>query len=243
MDIRPSTRRSFLKVSGGSLLGAGLASLPYLGADIASGATLTATELERSFITSSEALKKLRQGNLRYQKGKAIRPNQTSSRRKAIAQKQNPFATIFSCVDSRVPPEVVFDQGLGDLFVIRTAAHVIDKAALGSLEFAVAELHIPLLMVLGHERCGAVGATINAVDSHENAPGSIQTLVDYIRPSVLTAHGTGAARFDEAVRINSRRTVQILLRESTILTDAVTSHKLEIVAARYDLDTGNVSML
>jgi carbonic anhydrase len=243
MEMGPSTRRSFLKVSGGSLLGAGLASLPYLSADIASGATLAATELESSFVTSSEALRKLLQGNLRYQKGKAIRPDQTPGRRRDTAQKQNPFAIIFSCVDSRVPPEIVFDQGLGDLFVIRTAAHVIDKAALGSLEFGVAELHIPLLMVLGHERCGAVSATVKAVDNHEDAPGSIQSLVDYIRPSVLTAQGTGAARLDDAVRINSRRTVQILLRESTILTDAVNGHKLEIVAARYDLDTGVVKLI
>ncbi len=96
---------------------------------------------------------------------------------------------VFGCVDSRVPPELVFDQGLGDIFNIRTAGHVIDNAALGSLEFGVAELGIPLLLVLGHERCGAVSATIQAVDHQEKAPGSIQALVEYIRPSVLAARG------------------------------------------------------
>ncbi len=227
MEMGPSTRRSFLKVSGGSLLGAGLASLPYLSADVASGATLTATELESPFVTSSEALRKLLQGNLRFQYGNVIRPD---------------LATIFSCVDSRVPPEMIFDQGLGDLFVIRTAAHVLDNAALGSLEFGVAELHIPLLMILGHERCGAVTATINAIDNKEEAPGSIQTLVDYIRPAVLAAQGTGANRLDSAVRNNSRRTLQELLR-SKILKNAVVGGQLRIVAARYNLDTGAVTLL
>jgi len=242
MEMGPSTRRSFLKVSGGSLLGAGLASLPYLSADVASGATLTATELESPFVTSSEALRKLLQGNLRFQYGNVIRPDQTSDRRTEVARGQSPFATIFSCVDSRVPPEMIFDQGLGDLFVIRTAAHVLDNAALGSLEFGVAELHIPLLMILGHERCGAVTATINAIDNKEEAPGSIQTLVDYIRPAVLAAQGTGANRLDSAVRNNSRRTLQELLR-SKILKNAVVGGQLRIVAARYDLDTGAVTLL
>jgi len=137
---------------------------------------------------------------------------------------------------------MIFDQGLGDLFVIRTAAHVLDNAALGSLEFGVAELHIPLLMILGHERCGAVTATINAIDNKEEAPGSIQTLVDYIRPAVLAAQGTGANRLDSAVRNNSRRTLQELLR-SKILKNAVVGGQLRIVAARYNLDTGAVTLL
>jgi len=119
---------------------------------------------------------------------------------------------------------------------------VIDQAALGSLEFGVAELHIPLLVVLGHERCGAVTATIKAVDSHEEPPGSIRTLVDYIRPAVLAAHGTGATRLDNAVRLNSKRTVQALHR-SKILHDAFSQGKLTIVAARYDLDTGAVNLI
>ncbi len=242
MHVSPSTRRSFLKVSGGSLVGASLTGFTYLPSAGASGASTPSTELESPSITSSAALRKLLQGNLRFQKGKAIWPDQTPARRTALAQKQNPFAMIFSCVDSRVPPELVFDQGLGDIFTIRTAAHVIDQAALGSLEFGVAELHIPLLVVLGHERCGAVTATIKAVDSQEEPPGSIRTLVDYIRPAVLAAHGTGATRLDNAVRLNSKRTVQALHR-SKILHDAFSQGKLTIVAARYDLDTGAVNLI
>lgn len=242
MYLSPSTRRNFLKASGISLVGAGLTGFTGQTSGIASAASLSATELESPSITSSEALQNLLKGNLRFQKGEASWPDQTLARRTAVALKQNPFAMIFGCVDSRVPPELIFDQGLGDIFVIRTAAHVIDNAALGSLEFGVAELHIPLLMVLGHERCGAVSATVQAVDSHKEPPGSIRTLVDYIRPAVLAASGTGATRLDNAVRLNSKRTVHAL-RHSKILNDAVTSGKLTIVAARYDLDTGAVNII
>ncbi len=231
-----------MKVSGISLVEAGLIGLTFHTSGTASATSASSTDLESPSVTSSEALQQLLKGNLRFQKGKATWPNQTLARRKALAEKQSPFAMIFGCVDSRVPPELVFDQGLGDIFDIRTAAHVIDKAALGSLEFGVAELHIPLLMVLGHERCGAVSATITAIDSHEEPPGSIRTLVDYIRPAVLAAHGTGATRLDNAVRLNVSRTVQAL-HQSKILNDAVKSGKLTILGARYDLDTGAVDVI
>ena len=242
MHLDPSTRRNFLRLSGITMAGAGLTSftgrLPDMPVDEAS----LMAELENPLTASSAALQLLQAGNLRFQKRTVIWPNQTRARRTAVAQKQNPFAMIFSCVDSRVPPELAFDRGLGDIFTIRTADHVIDQAALGSLEFGVAELHIPLLMVLGHERCGAVTATITAVDTHEDPPGSIKALVDYIRPAVLAAQGTGATRVDNAVRINTTRTVQVL-RQSTIINAAITSNKLALVAARYDLDTGVVSII
>src|SRR5450432_2801977 len=170
MRLDPS-RRNFLKVSGITMAGAGLTGFtghfPTRSSDEAS----LITKLENPFTASSAALELLQAGNHRFQEGKVIWPNQTRARRIAVARKQNPFAIVFSCVDSRVPPELVFDRGLGDIFTIRTAAHVIDQAALGSLEFGVAELHIPLLMVLGHERCGAVTATITAVDTHKDPPG------------------------------------------------------------------------
>jgi carbonic anhydrase len=192
--------------------------------------------------TSAKALQTLLQGNLRFQQSKAKWPNQTAARRQALAQKQAPLAIIFGCVDSRVPPELVFDQGLGDIFDIRTAGHVVDNAALGSIEFGVAELGVPLLLVLGHERCGAVSATIQAVDHHEEAPGSIQALVEYIRPSVLAARGKGDQRLESAVRNNILRTVN-QLSCSKIICDAVKAGKLALVGCRYDLDTGAVSML
>ena len=235
-----STRRSFLKASGLSVMGAGIAhlteQLPVQAAAVGE------TAFENTSLTADQALKKMLDGNLRFQRGTLLWPDQTLDRRTEVAKKQNPFAIVFSCVDSRVPPELVFDQGLGDIFTIRTAAHVIDKAALGSLEYGVAELGIPLLVVMGHERCGAVNATISAVDQHEKAPGSIEALVDYIRPSVLEARGTGAARLDDAIRLNTVRTVKIL-RTSTIIKTALDKKKLSLIGARYDLDTGVVSMV
>ena len=134
------------------------------------------------------ALDRLLEGNQRFAANMAKDPNHPEARRMMVAGGQQPFATIFSCVDSRVPPELVFDQGLGDLFVIRTAGHVIDDAVLGSLEFGVAELGIPLLMVMGHEKCGAVKATIEAVEAQTMTPAQIGTLVEAVTPAVEVAH-------------------------------------------------------
>ncbi len=206
-------------------------------------ATPTKTiETNNTPTTSKSPLQKLLDGNLRFQRGQAKWPNQTIAQRQAVAQKQTPFAIIFGCVDSRVPPELVFDQGLGDLLVIRTAAHVIDNAALGSIEFGVAELSIPLLVVLGHERCGGVSAAIQAIDHHEAAPGSIQSLVEYISPSVLKAQGQGDARLTSAIHNNITYTLH-MLSSSKIINDAVNDGKLTIVGSYYDLDTGAVSVL
>ncbi len=241
MHVDPS-RRNFLKVSGITMAGAGLAGFTGHFPAIPSDEASLITKLENPFTASSAALELLQAGNLRFQKGKVIWPNQTRARRIAVAQKQNPFAIVFSCVDSRVPPELLFDRGLGDIFTIRTAAHVIDQAALGSLEFGVAEVNIPLLVVLGHQRCGAVTATITAINTHEEPPGSIKALVDYIRPAVLEAKGTGATLVNNAVHINTTRTVQAL-RQSTIINDAIKSEKLALVAAYYDLDTGAVTII
>jgi carbonic anhydrase len=189
-----------------------------------------------------KTLQNLLAGNRRFQTGKPQYPDQSIARRQEVATKQSPVAIVFGCVDSRVPPELVFDQGLGDIFTIRTAAHVIDSAALGSIEFGVAELSIPLLIVLGHERCGAVKATIDAIDKHEHAPGRIDFLVNDIRPAVLTAKGSGDVRLDNAVRNHVSCTVSALSK-SKIISDAVKTGKLTVVGSYYDLDTGAVSLI
>lgn len=191
---------------------------------------------------SKSPLQKLLDGNLRFQRGQAKWPNQTIAQRQAVAQKQTPFALIFSCVDSRVPPELVFDQGLGDLLVVRAAAHVIDNAALGSIEFGIAELGIPLLVILGHERCGAVTAAIQAIDHQQAAHGNIQSLIEYMRPSVLKARGQGDTRLTSAIRNNIIYTLH-MLSQSEIISDAANTGKLTIVGSYYDLDTGAVSIL
>ena len=168
--------------------------------------------------------------------------NESKSRRVELAKGQNPFATIFSCVDSRVPPELVFDRGLGDLFVIRTAGHVIDKAVLGSLEFGVAELKIPLLLVLGHEKCGAVKATVEAVENNATAEAEINWLVDSIRPAVEQAKAQPGDLLDNSVKANVSLTVEHL-KQSSILSEAVEKGELKIIGARYDLDTGVVEVI
>jgi carbonic anhydrase len=192
--------------------------------------------------TSNQALQTLLEGNLRFQRGQAKWPNQTVARRQALAPKQTPLAMVFGCVDSRVPPELVFDQGLGDIFDIRTAGHVVDSIAMGSIEVGIVEYGIPLLVVLGHQRCGAVSIAVRAVDHQEEEQGHIQSLVEYIRPSVLKAQGSGDDRLANAVRNNIIYTVS-KLSDSKIISDAVKTGKLTIVAGHYDLDTGVVSII
>jgi carbonic anhydrase len=189
-----------------------------------------------------EALTRLVQGNARFAQNKTVDPNQSETRRISISGVQTPFATVLSCVDSRVPPELIFDRGLGDLFVIRTAGQVLDDAVLGSIEYGVAELNIPLIMVLGHERCGAVSAAIESIDHGTTAPGSIAMLVEGIRPAVEQTAGQGGDRVDNAVRAN----VQLIaarLATSPIISSAISSGKLQIVGARYALSSGLVSVL
>jgi carbonic anhydrase len=140
--------------------------------------------MEMPVETPEEALTRLVEGNLRFASGASKPINESAERRAKVVERQRPFATIFSCVDSRVPPELVFDRGLGDLFVVRTAGNVIDQAVMGSLEYGAYELEIPLLLVLGHKKCGAVKATMETVAAHGKAEGSIAYLVDAIRPAV-----------------------------------------------------------
>ena len=189
-----------------------------------------------------EALDRLLAGNQRYAASQSLPLNESTQRRGEVAQGQHPFATIFSCVDSRVPPEMVFDRGLGDLFVIRTAGHVIDQAVLGSLEFGVAELKIPLLLVLGHAKCGAVNATLEAIEHHAEAPASIGYLVAGITPAIELAAEQPGDRLDNCIRANVTLTVE-RLHESPILAEAVAQGQLLIVGAHYNLDAGTVEMI
>lgn len=192
--------------------------------------------------TPDAARRRLLAGNARYRQLKATHPHQSGARRRELASRQSPFATIFGCVDSRVPPEVVFDQGLGDLFVIRTAGEVIDDAVLGSIEFGIEELAIPLIVVLGHERCGAVGAAIHALESNTRAPAHIDYLVRRLRPAVERTKGRPGNHLDNAVRENARL-VAATLRKSSIIAHAIEQGKAKVVAARYDLDSGRVGLL
>jgi carbonic anhydrase len=202
-----------------------------------------ATPAGQGMPSADEALRLLMEGNQRWVASRPDRPNQSIERRTEVAGGQRPFAIVFSCIDSRVPPELIFDRGLGDLFVVRTAGHVIDNAALGSMEFGVEEIHVPLIVVLGHERCGAVVASIEAEEQHATAPGHIAHLVDGIRPSIEYTHDWPGDRTDNVVRSHTGMTVTNLRASEPVLEHAVADGKLKIVGGHYDLDTGEVELI
>jgi len=189
---------------------------------------------------SELAMQRLLEGNRRYV---AHRPSLDGSpqRRIDVARGQKPIAMVLGCVDSRVPPELIFDQGLGELFVIRTAGEVLDQAALGSLEFGIAELHIPLLVVLGHQRCGAVKAAMEVLDGEAKAEADIAYLVNALTPAVEYGRRLGGDLWDQAGRAQVSLQVD-RLRRSPVLAAAVQEGTLRVVGAWYDLETGVVQI-
>lgn len=192
-----------------------------------------------SNITPDAALKKLIDGNRRYIDQKRTFPDQGPSRVSEVAKGQRPFATILGCSDSRVPPEILFDQGLGDLFDIRVAGNILNDAVVGSMEYATAELGVPLLVVLGHERCGAVKAALEG----KPLPGKIGSLAAAIKPAVDATKGQPGDALDNAVRAHVKMSVNQLKKSSPIIAEAVKAGKLKIVGGRYDLDTATVEII
>jgi carbonic anhydrase len=191
---------------------------------------------------TKELISRLIEGNQRYINDQTISPNRTRERRHEVAKAQNPFAIILGCSDSRVPPELIFDQGLGDLFVIRTAGHVVDDAALSSIRFGVTRLGIPLVVVLGHQRCGAVEAALAAAADPALAAADMAPLLESIRPAVELPKEPVGDPLDQAVRAHVVLTVRRLQRDS-VLAQAVAAAKLTVVGARYDLDGGWVELI
>lgn len=189
--------------------------------------------------TGDQALQTLMDGNKRFEANQAQKPHQSPERRTELTKGQAPFAIVLTCSDSRVSPEVLFDQGLGDLFVIRNAGNVLDDHTLGSLEYAVEHLHVHLVVVLGHAQCGAVSAAV----AGGHAPGHIQSVVDAIEPAVEETKELAGDKVDNAVRANIRRVAGILNRVEPILGEAVKKGELKVVAGRYDLATGKVELI
>ncbi|MGW8591615.1 carbonic anhydrase [Dietzia sp. NPDC055340] len=191
--------------------------------------------------TPETALARLLRGNARYVAGENLNEHQAPSRRAELAGQQNPFAQVFGCSDSRVPAEVVFDQGLGDLFVIRNAGHIVDPSVLGSVEFGVDALRIPLTLVLGHTSCGAVGATIKAIDSHSTPSGYLRDVVERIAPAVFEARRDPEAGYQDIVIENVRQTVTAIREKSAAVDRAITEGRTAIVGALYNLEEGTVT--
>ncbi|WP_432536981.1 carbonic anhydrase [Kineococcus arenarius] len=190
-----------------------------------------------------QALELLREGNARFAAHPEEHTTRTAAHRLRIAEGQHPFAAVLSCADSRVPPELVFDQDLGDLFVVRTAGQVLAPPVLGSVQYAVEHLHVPLLVVLGHEGCGAVSAALEAVQRGSAPSGTaIDSLVEAIRPAAESAlAGTGAEdALPEAVRLNVAGDV-LALSADPLLAEATAAGHLRVVGATYDLHDGAVT--
>lgn len=184
-------------------------------------------------------LKDLAAGNARFVAGKPRHPDESRARRAALTKGQQPKAAILGCADSRVPPELVFDEGLGDLFVVRVAGNVADPVDLGSLEYAAEHLGVSVVVVLGHHSCGAVKAT---ADAGGKADGNIGAIVAEIAPAIEQAKASPGREglLDDAAHVNARRTAAALVERSPVLKKLVEEHRVKIVSAVYDLETGRV---
>ena len=194
-------------------------------------------------IEGGPALQRLMNGNLRFVANYLQSPGQHPERREQVAEGQHPFAAILCCADSRVPPEIVFDQGLGDLFVVRVAGNVADDEIIGSLEYAVEHLGVKLIMVLGHERCGAVRAALEARVTGSHVEGHLGHLLHSLEPAISAADVTLGNVWDVVIDTNATLTAQQLQHAQPILAEFVEHGEVQVVAARYDLDTGLVKLL
>lgn len=191
----------------------------------------------------------LQDGNARFVSGKLGVKDISAAKREELAKGQHPYAVVVTCSDSRVAPELLFDEGLGRIFVVRTAGNVVDDIALASIEYGVEHLHAPMVMVLGHSKCGAVIASMGA-DPHADAHGAkdhIGALVKEIAPAVAVAKSAKvadeAARLEVAIQTNIRNVAKSLTAESPVLADAVKAGHAKIVCAEYDLASGKITQL
>ena len=202
------------------------------------------TDSKTSKLSPAEALAKLRAGNEAYAAGASGGHEiDDAPRRRELASKQEPFAAIVSCSDSRVPAERLFHQGVGDIFVIRNAGNTVtDTGALGSIQYAVAALGVPLVVVMGHQRCGAVKAATDVVTQKASFPGAIGRMIEPILPSVIKAREEGGDLLENAVRANVHCMVEHL-KKDPILAEKLAAKAIAIVGARYDLDHGTVEFL
>ncbi|MFF7449775.1 MULTISPECIES: carbonic anhydrase [unclassified Streptomyces] len=193
--------------------------------------------------TPRDAFDLLMAGNERFVSGASEHPNQDAARRTETAPSQKPFAVLFGCSDSRLAAEIIFDRGLGDLFVVRTAGHVAGTEVLGSLEFGVAVLNAPLVVVLGHDSCGAVAAACSALENGQTPGGFVRDVVERVTPSVLAARAAGRVEPDEILAEHIEHTVDLLLERSRILADAVAEGRLGVVGMSYRLADGSAQLV
>lgn len=226
------SRRNLLK------FGAGAIGTSVLIAGLGSELVSSGRAVAQDEMTPDQALDALIEGNQRFVTRKRRNPNQDVARLQEVAQGQKPFAAILGCADSRVPAEIVFDQGLGDLFVCRVAGNVATPEEIGSLEFGSLVLGTKVIVVLGHKRCGAVDATIKGAQ----VPGQIASLLDAIRPAVGMAQGQPGDPLENTCKANILLQVENL-KSSPVISQLIEEDKLKVVGGYYDLDTGTVALV
>lgn len=198
-----------------------------------------------SAVSADQALEMLTQGNIRFVAGKQQYPHQDFGRRDLTASKgQHPFAAILSCSDSRVPPEILFDQGVGDVFIVRVAGNVANVDETASIEYAVAHLSTPLLVVLGHTNCGAVTAVVQGADEHGNIPALLKSISPAVtRVKAKDPHAKGEHLLNECIKANVWQAMEDIFRTSAVVTAKAKDGKIKVVGAMYDITTGRVSWL
>ena len=202
-------------------------------------AGVLATAAQEALPTADAVLAELKAGNARHVAKKYERPNQTAARQRELAGGQDPHCAILTCADSRVPPEIVFDKGLGDMFDVRVAGNVAGNDEMASLEYAAEHFHLPLIVVMGHTKCGAVDAAVKGGELH----GHLPDLIAAIRPAVTRSAGEPGDKVENAVRANVENVVAQLRGSKPVLSDLVAKGKVRIVGAVYSLDTGRVDWL
>ncbi|MFJ9643690.1 carbonic anhydrase [Streptomyces sp. NPDC004244] len=193
--------------------------------------------------TPRDAFELLMAGNERFVSGATEHPNQDAARRTETAPSQQPFAVLFGCSDSRLAAEIIFDRGLGDLFVVRTAGHVAGTEVLGSIEFGVSVLNAPLVVVLGHDSCGAVAAACSALENGNTPGGFVRDVVERVTPSVLAARAAGRETAEEILAEHIEHTVDLLLERSRILAERVAAGRLGVVGLSYRLADGSAQFV
>jgi len=212
---------------------------PIRNALFAIGLIAAVARTQHAAPTADAALTELKAGNEHHVAKRYQHPDMTAARQRELASGQHPHAAVLSCADSRVPPEIVFDQGLGDLFTVRVAGNVAGDAELASLEYAAEHLNVPVVVVLGHQKCGAVTA---AVEGGE-AAGHLPTLVALIRPAVDKTKALSGDRVENAVRVNVQMVVEQLRASHPVLSELVEKQRLRVVGGVYSLDTGRVDWI
>ncbi len=235
------SRRNFLKISG---IGAYTAATFDIGGMFSISEAM-AQESKRPQ-NADEALQALMDGNKRFVNCLKETPRKCAERRKYVAAGQNPFAAILACADSRVAPEIIFDQGIGDLFVVRVAGNIVNPANYGiqgSLEFGVLALGAPLIVVLGHSECGAVAGSIEALQKGTQFPGSINNIVQTIEPAVEIAKKEKGDLLHNSIVSNVELGVNKLNNSDPVISDLVKKGKVKVVGANYDLKSGEVKLV